>query len=170
MTKRLTKPDKIDIFLAGIGGQGVLLASEIISQAGLSAGYDVKKSEVHGMSQRGGSVTSCVRLGKKVYSPLIEMGEADILISLHPEEGRRYRSYLRRGGLFLQATPEIVKRLKNARTLNILIIGMLSVHLGIPERIWMDVIARSVPGKYIEENKQAFFIGNEMGGGNHDLR
>ena len=170
MTERFGKPDRIDVFLTGIGGQGVLLASEIISKAGLSAGYDVKKSEVHGMSQRGGSVTSCVRLGRRVYSPLIEMGKADILISLHPEESRRYRSYLRRGGLFLEAAPEIVKRLKNPRTLNILVIGMLSVHLGIPEKTWMDVIAGSVPRKYLEENKEAFFIGKEMGGETNDLR
>lgn len=170
MTQRQSKPDRIDIFVVGVGGQGVLLASEIISRAGLSAGYDVKKSEVHGMSQRGGSVTSCVRLGRKVYSPLIEMGKADILVSLHPDEGRRCRSYLRRGGFFLRATPAIAKRLKNPRTLNILVIGMLSVHLGIPEKIWLDVVAGSVPGKYIKENKEAFFIGKEMGGDANDLR
>ncbi|MDP2897897.1 MAG: indolepyruvate oxidoreductase subunit beta [bacterium] len=192
----LQKPEKTDIFLAGIGGQGVLLASEIIGEAGLSAGYDVKKSEVHGMSQRGGSVTSCVRLGKparvrpqasdpalwtarasarrpperpgKVYSPLIERGSADVLISLHPEEGRRYRGFLRRGGFFLEVPPDIVKKLKNPRTFNIVAVGMLSVHLGIPEKIWMDAIAASVPAKHLEENKEAFLIGKGLqarGGG-----
>ena len=164
----LQKPEKIDIFLTGIGGQGVLLASEIIGEAGLSAGYDVKKSEVHGMSQRGGSVTSCVRLGKKVYSPLIERGRADVLISLHPEEGRRYRGFLRRGGFFLEVPPDIVKKLKNPRTFNIVAVGMLSAHLGIPEKIWMDAIAASVPAKHLEENKEAFLIGKGLqarGGG-----
>ena len=63
--------DVKNIFLAGVGGQGTLLASEILSETLMTAGYDVKKSEVHGMSQRGGSVTSHVRYGKRVYSPLI---------------------------------------------------------------------------------------------------
>jgi indolepyruvate ferredoxin oxidoreductase beta subunit len=153
---------KTDIFLAGIGGQGVLLASEIISQAALSAGYDVKKSEVHGMSQRGGTVTSCVRLGRKVFSPLIEMGKADVLISLHPEEGERYRNYLRRGGFFLEPSGDIAKRLKNPRTWNIVAVGMLSAHLSIAASIWMDAIAASVPEKYLEENKEAFLMGRSL--------
>jgi indolepyruvate ferredoxin oxidoreductase beta subunit len=169
LTKARKTPRKVDIFVTGIGGQGVLLASEIISQAGLSAGYDVKKSEVHGMSQRGGSVTSCVRLGKKVYSPLIETGAADILVSLHPEEGRRQTVSLRKGGLFLQAPAEMVERLKNPRTFNIAVVGMLSLHLDIREKFWLDAIAASVPSKYLEDNKEAFFIGREIEGGNHDL-
>lgn len=169
MTKTRTKPRRIDIFLAGIGGQGVLLASEIIGQAGLSAGYDVKKSEVHGMSQRGGSVTSCVRLGRKVYSPLIERGAADILVSLHSEEGKRHASYLRKRGLFLEAPPGTMERLTNARTFNIAVVGMLSVHLDIPEQLWMDAIAASVPPRHLQDNKEAFFIGRKIGDGNHDL-
>jgi indolepyruvate ferredoxin oxidoreductase, beta subunit len=87
-----------NIFLAGVGGQGTLLASEILSEVLMTAGYDVKKSEIHGMSQRGGSVTSHVRYGKKVFSPLIPQGEADVLFGFELLETYRYLSMLRPGG------------------------------------------------------------------------
>jgi indolepyruvate ferredoxin oxidoreductase, beta subunit len=83
-----------NILFSGVGGQGILLASEITAYALLSAGYDAKKSEVHGMAQRGGSVTAQLRYGKKVYSPLIEPGKADILISFELMETARYLPYL----------------------------------------------------------------------------
>ncbi len=79
-----------NILMAGVGGQGVILASEIVSEAMMRAGYDVKKSEVHGMAQRGGSVSSHVRFGTKVYSPLIKDGEVDILFSFEQLETMRY--------------------------------------------------------------------------------
>jgi indolepyruvate ferredoxin oxidoreductase beta subunit len=169
LTKSRIKACKIDIFLAGIGGQGILLASEIISQAGVSAGYDVKKSEVHGMSQRGGSVTSCVRLGEKVYSPLIERGHADILLSLHPEEGRRHVGCLRKGGLLLEAPADLQEKLANPRTSNTALVGILLACLDIPLDAWMEAITAKVPPKYLEDNKRAFFIGREIGSANHDL-
>jgi len=83
-----------NILFSGVGGQGILLASEVTAYALLSAGYDAKKSEVHGMAQRGGSVTAQLRYGKKVYSPLIEPGKADILISFELMETARYLPYL----------------------------------------------------------------------------
>ena len=70
-----------NIIITGVGGQGILLASEIISEAAVHAGYDVKRSEIHGMAQRGGSVNSHIRFGKKIYSPLVMMGECDLLLS-----------------------------------------------------------------------------------------
>jgi indolepyruvate ferredoxin oxidoreductase beta subunit len=79
-----------NILLVGVGGQGILVASEIISEALMLAGYDVKKSEVHGMAQRGGSVVSHVRYGEKVYSPIIADGEADILLGFELLETYRY--------------------------------------------------------------------------------
>ncbi len=170
MKRNRAKEGKVDIFLAGIGGQGILLASEIIAQAALSAGYDVKKSEVHGMSQRGGSVTSCVRFGNKVHSPLIEKGSADILVAFASEEGRRHRGYLRKGGLFLQAPANIGDSLEHPRTYNIAIIGILSTYLDIPVRLWTDAIAADVPPGSFEANKHAFFVGRERGGANHDFR
>ncbi|MBN1882944.1 MAG: indolepyruvate oxidoreductase subunit beta [Deltaproteobacteria bacterium] len=89
--------DKItNILMAGVGGQGIIMASNMLSEALLAAGRDVKKSEVHGMAQRGGSVTSHVRFGRKVFSPLIRKGEVDILYSLELLETLRYTDYLKK--------------------------------------------------------------------------
>jgi len=82
--------DGVNFLLAGVGGQGVLLASNILAEVGLALGYDVKKSEVHGMSQRGGSVSSHVRWGRQVFSPLIGRGEVDVLLSLECLETVRH--------------------------------------------------------------------------------
>lgn len=91
---RLSMDKVTNILMAGVGGQGVILASEIVSEAMMRAGYDVKKSEVHGMAQRGGSVSSHVRFGRKVYSPLIKDGEVDILFSFELLETMRYLDVL----------------------------------------------------------------------------
>lgn len=99
--------DIINISLVGVGGQGTLLASEIICQAGLLAGKDVKKSEVHGMAQRGGSVVSQLRIGDKVYSPLIGVGETDILISFEKVEALRFAHYLAQDGVAMVNNQEI---------------------------------------------------------------
>src|SRR5512136_2557207 len=87
-----------NIFLSGVGGQGTILASNILGEVVLKAGYDVKKSEVHGMAQRGGDVTTHFRFGKKVYSPLIVYGEADFLISFELLEALRYINWVKPGG------------------------------------------------------------------------
>jgi indolepyruvate ferredoxin oxidoreductase beta subunit len=87
-----------NFLLVGVGGQGTLLASNVLAQVGVKAGFDVKKAEVHGMAQRGGSVSSHVRWGEKVYSPLIGRGEVDYLVSLEKLEALRYVSMLRPGG------------------------------------------------------------------------
>ncbi len=86
---------RLDIVIAGVGGQGVLLASEIISNVALAAGYDVKKSEIHGMAQRGGSVFSFVRIAEKVYSPIIPAAGADFLLAFEELEALRYAPYLK---------------------------------------------------------------------------
>ncbi len=96
-----------DIFLAGVGGQGTLLASEVLGEAFLLSGYDVKKSEVHGMAQRGGAVTTHLRFGPRVHSPLIEPGKADLLIAFEKIEALRFAHYLRPGGALLVNTQEI---------------------------------------------------------------
>lgn len=85
-----------NILLCGVGGQGILLASEIASSVLIKAGFDVKKSEVHGMAQRGGSVVAHLRYGKKVYSPLIEFASADIAVSFELLESLRYLPYYRK--------------------------------------------------------------------------
>ncbi len=91
----------ISVLLTGIGGQGILLASDLLTMVAMEEGYDVKKSEVHGMSQRGGSVESAVRFGKKVYSPILAPGMADFLLSFEKLEALRTLDYLNDNGLIV---------------------------------------------------------------------
>jgi indolepyruvate ferredoxin oxidoreductase beta subunit len=90
---------KFDLLITGVGGQGVILASNIISEVALAAGYDVKKTDTLGMAQRGGSVVSHVRLGPEVYSPLIRAGEVDILVAFEKLEAARWSHYLSPGAI-----------------------------------------------------------------------
>ena len=96
-----------NIMIVGVGGQGSLLASKMLGQLLLSQGYDVKVSEVHGMSQRGGSVVTYVRYGEKVYSPIIDKGTADFIISFEKLEAARWVPYLKKGGKIIMSTQEI---------------------------------------------------------------
>ena len=95
------------IMIVGVGGQGSLLASRIIGNVLLEQGYDVKLSEVHGMSQRGGSVVTYVKYGDKVYSPVVQKGEADIIISFEQLEAARYVEFLKNGGHIVTSTQSI---------------------------------------------------------------
>lgn len=90
-----------NVLLSGVGGQGTILASDILCSVFHEIGYDVKKSEVHGMAQRGGDVTTHFRFGKKVYSPLIKYGDADFLVSLELLEGLRYINWVKKEGRVL---------------------------------------------------------------------
>ena len=90
--------DVKNILLVGVGGQGTILASKILSEGLAQAGYDVKMSEIHGMSQRGGNVSTQIRFGKKVYSPIIGKGEADVIVAFEKMEALRWIEYLRKGG------------------------------------------------------------------------
>jgi indolepyruvate ferredoxin oxidoreductase beta subunit len=94
---------KLDFLLAGVGGQGIVLAGDLLAAAALSIGLDVKKSDVFGMSQRGGSVTSAVRIGEKVYSPLPRVGSADFLLATEKLEAARNAGQLRQGGIAVVA-------------------------------------------------------------------
>jgi indolepyruvate ferredoxin oxidoreductase, beta subunit len=94
-----TPENSFDILIVGVGGQGVLLASEILSDAAMRAGLDVKKSEIHGMSQRGGVVSSHIRIAPKVYSPTIQEGQANVLMSFEQAEGLRAINWLRPDGI-----------------------------------------------------------------------
>lgn len=93
--------------IVGVGGQGALLASKTLGQVLLDAGYDVKVSEVHGMSQRGGSVVTYVRYGEKVYSPIVDKGEADYIVSFEMLEAARYADYLKKDGQIVVNTQQI---------------------------------------------------------------
>ena len=100
--------DKVtNIFLSGVGGQGTILASNILAEVFLTAGYDVKKSEVHGMAQRGGDVTTHFRFGKKVYSPLIKYGDVDFLLSFELLEALRYINWVKPEGKIIINKQEI---------------------------------------------------------------
>ncbi|MGV8059376.1 MAG: indolepyruvate oxidoreductase subunit beta [Smithellaceae bacterium] len=95
------------ILLAGVGGQGILRASDIMCMAMMEAGFDVKKSEVHGMAQRGGCVTSHVRYGNKVYSPLAKLGSIDLLVAFEKMEALRYLNYLTKEATVIVNADEI---------------------------------------------------------------
>ena len=100
--------DTINFLLAGVGGQGTILASDVLVNVGLAAGYQAKQAEVHGMSQRGGSVTSFVRWGRVVYSPLVGGGEVDVFLAFEKAEALRNLNQLRKGALALVNLAEIM--------------------------------------------------------------
>ncbi|MCX8108100.1 MAG: 2-oxoacid:acceptor oxidoreductase family protein, partial [Verrucomicrobiae bacterium] len=142
-------------------GQGVLKATDVVASVALRAGYDVKKSEIKGMSQRGGSVISDVRFGTAVLSPMVPEGEADFLVVLEPTQVEPHKHLLRPGGLLLG--PEIIdgEQLANKRSFNVAMLGALSVHLPMPESDWLAVLAEQFPEKFHESNKQAFLVGRQ---------
>jgi indolepyruvate ferredoxin oxidoreductase, beta subunit len=150
------------IVIAGLGGQGVLKASDIVAEAAFHAGFDVKKAEVHGMSQRGGSVTSDVRFGRQVLSPMAPAGEADFLVVLAPDQVEPNRNRLRPGGGLIEpgAVPE--NSLRNKRSLNVALLGVLSRKLEIPESAWTEAIRANLPPKLHELNLEAFRLGRNQ--------
>lgn len=103
----MKKDDTKSILLVGVGGQGTILASKILSEGLVRKGYDVKMSEIHGMSQRGGSVTTHVRFGTKVASPVVPEGEADVLVAFEKVEAVRWLKYLKKGGKLVVNNYEI---------------------------------------------------------------
>ena len=131
----------VNVVIAGLGGQGVIKASDILSEAAFRSGFEVKKSEIHGMSQRGGSVTSDVRFGSQVFSPMVPPGEADFLVVLAPDQVEVNRGQLRPGGVLI--APDLVDpaKLSNRKSFNVALLGALSRHLEIPE----DAVAGGHP-------------------------
>ncbi len=151
-----------NVVFAGLGGQGVLKASDILSDAAFRCGLDVKKSELHGMSQRGGSVTSDVRFGDSVASPMVPIAEADYLVVLSVSEVDFARPLLKEnGGVLLTADLINESRLANRRSLNVAMLGALSTFLDIPEEQWHRAIRANLPEKVHEANIEAFNIGRE---------
>ncbi|MFC1991081.1 indolepyruvate oxidoreductase subunit beta, partial [Chloroflexota bacterium] len=92
---------KINLLIAGVGGQGIILASDLLGEAAMAAGYDIKKTDTIGMAQRGGSVVSHVRIAPQVWSPIIKDGEVDIILAFEKLEAARWGSYLRPGGIVI---------------------------------------------------------------------
>ena len=181
------------IMIVGVGGQGTLLASKLLGNVLLKQGYDVKLSEVHGMSQRGGSVVTYVKYGERVYSPIVDQGEADYILSFEILESARWISYFKKGGKLITNTqktwpmpvitgamayPEnIVEKLSakadvlavdalklateagSPKAVNVVLIGVLSKLMDIPEEAWRRAIDETVPPKFLELNRKAFELG-----------
>ena len=178
-----------NIMIVGVGGQGTLLASKLLGYVLMQQGYDVKVSEVHGMSQRGGSVVTYVRFGYKVYSPVIDKGEADYILSFEKLEALRWIEYLKIGGQIITNTQEvdpmpvitgnIIEKLEaagakvdakdflsiaeeagSAKAVNIVLMGRLSDYFkDIPYEVWDKAIDEIVPEKYRELNHKALKLG-----------
>ncbi len=186
-----------NIIFAGVGGQGVILASKILMEVAHHKGYDVKESEVHGMAQRGGSVDTHVRYGETVYSPLIGEGTADFIVSFELLESIRKLNFLAPGGYLLVNrlhidpstveaglaeyptdleqwikqniqnqvivdTKEILREIGNAKTLNLVMLGLLSNFLEFNDTEWRDAIKKLVKPRFLDSNLHAFTSGRAL--------
>jgi indolepyruvate ferredoxin oxidoreductase beta subunit len=182
------------ILICGVGGQGILTASDLLSDVLQQSGYQVKKSEVHGMSQRGGDVISTVRYGEQVFSPLPALRETDYILAFEKLEALRNINYLSDKGIVLvndfewQPLPvaagfekypqDVVAQLKklagelvlipatrlavelgNEKASNVVLIGLLASRMDIDKKVWLDVIRRKVPPRFIDLNLAAFESG-----------
>jgi len=147
------------VVVAGLGGQGVLRGTDILAEVALRAGYDVKKSEIKGMSQRGGSVTGDVRFGEEVLSPMVPTAEADFLLVLEPTQVEPNRQMLRPGGVLITPDAVNVEALPHKRALNVALLGALSAHLPMPEDLWLASLRAGFDEAFFEGNRKAFQIG-----------
>lgn len=173
----MTDSNKItNIVIAGLGGQGVIRAANILAETAFLSGYDVKQGEIHGMSQRGGSVTSDVRFGKKVYSPMVPTGEADFVMVLHPSQVENNRYHQANGGVFLNVqqflkddADELSALDKDnstpitERNCNVALLGVLSNHLSLDVAQWEVAIRANLPPKAHEQNISVFHYGRSLG-------
>jgi len=189
---------KFDLLITGVGGQGVILASDIIGEVALAAGYDVKKTDTLGMAQRGGSVLSNVRIARRVWSPLIKEGEVDIMLAFEKLEAARWSHYLKPGAVVIlnnHALPPLsvnlgnerypgdeeiadilrrrsesiyfvngtggVRELGNIRTLNMFMLGCVSLFLPFRVSLWKDGISQRIPSRIRQINIAAFDRGRK---------
>ena len=150
-----------NIVVAGLGGQGVLKASDIIAGVAFLTGLDVKKSEVHGMSQRGGSVASDVRFGERVFSPMVSAGEADFLVVLDATQIEVNRAMLAPAGVLIEPGILAGRTLRSGKALNVALLGALSRHLDFSEELWTQALRDNLAPKLIDINLQAFAIGRD---------
>ena len=160
-----------NVVIAGLGGQGVLKASDILADALVRSGCDVKKSEVHGMSQRGGSVHSDVRFGDEVLSPMVPPGEADLLVVLDSSQIEANRHVLRDNGLLIapetvlgkDADIQAVERTDGSpltrQNFNVALLGALSTHIAVAEEDWMAAIQANLPPRAHAVNAEVFALG-----------
>ena len=148
-----------NIVIAGLGGQGVIKASDIVADAAFRAGHDVKKSELHGMSQRGGSVSSDVRYGREVFSPMVPTGEADFLVVVAADQVEVNRYQLRPGGSLIAPDAVDANRLLNRKSLNVALLGVLSRGLDIAPEHWREAVLAAFPERLHAANLKAFALG-----------
>ncbi len=159
----MTSPKVTNIVVAGLGGQGVLKASDIIAAVAFARGLDVKKSEVHGMSQRGGSVSSDVRFGDCVLSPMVPPGEADFLVLLDQDQLEANRACLSPASVLLGPNLLDPVAAANKRSLNVALTGVLSAWLDFDEREWFDAIRANLPERHHQSNLHLFQAGRAAG-------
>jgi len=155
----------VNVVLAGIGGQGVVKASDIVAEVAFRSGLDVKKAEIHGMSQRGGSVSTDVRFGPQVLSPMVPTGQADFLVVVEPTQIENNRSQLKADGVLIEPSMIDVKQLRNAKTLNVALLGVLSAKLDFSAQAWKETLADLLPEHLRDVNEEAFDLGRKVGGG-----
>ena len=188
----------INVSLVGVGGQGILLTADLLAKTAAISGMDVKKSEIHGMAQRGGSVISSVRFGTEVHSPIIPEGQSDVLVAFDRLEALRWAHFLAKDGKVLLNNVDLVpvtvssglqqpvtdfetrlakafpdalvvdalaiaeKEIGNARTMNMVIAGALSMLSPFKKSAWLKAMAESFTGrkaKLLEINEKAFELG-----------
>lgn len=152
-----------NIVIAGLGGQGVLTASDILVDAVFPTGLQVKKSEVHGMSQRGGSVCSDVRFGREVFSPMVPPGEADYLLVLAQDQVEVNRYLLKPGGVLIAPDCVDLNRLPDKKALNVALLGRLSRYLDqVPLENWLESLRLNFPAELHAVNEKAFEFGRSV--------
>lgn len=149
-----------NVVVSGLGGQGVLKITDILAEVIFNQNLDVKKSEVHGMSQRGGSVSSEVRFGEKINSPMVPAGEADILAVLDVTQIEVALPVLKAGGILITPDDVPVSELKNPKALNTMILGAISAKLPtLPEAAFIEAINNAFPEKLRALNVEMFLVG-----------
>ena len=188
-----------NFLVVGVGGQGTILAGDILAEVGMAAGLDAKKSDILGLAIRSGSVVSHIRWGAEVHSPMSMFGEVDYLLAFEPLEALRMVPYLKADsvvivnnyplapvavstGLMSNPTPEEIKstlrgtsarlinvnvtqkaqELGSVKAVNVMLLGVLSAILEVPEAVWLECIAKYVPGKLLEANRRAFAAGRAL--------
>ena len=151
-----------NIVVAGLGGQGVLKVTDILSEAVFRCGYDVKKSEVHGMSQRGGSVSSEVRYGECVASPMVPAGEADVLAVLDTTQVEVAKGVLKADGVLITPEDLPLDKLQNPKALNTMMLGAISRYVDIPVETLLEALKANLPEKLHEMNVEMFDLGRNF--------
>ena len=151
----------VNVKFAGLGGQGILTCTDILGRVVFDLGYDVKKAEVHGMSQRGGAITSDLRFGEKVMSPMIPVGKADFLVVLGEDQIEPNQHHLKDDGILVKPSDFDTLKLENKRTLNVALLGALSKHMDFSVEQWIEAIHQQLPERLHAMNEAAFQLGRD---------